>query len=534
MNRQFENSFLAKQTIKKSLSLNFRAGLNLNDNNSLNECSNEYNKRKADQKILELEEEVKQLKNTQKRSITDNPISDYKIESYEQSDNLSLDSIEFNRYYESKESNSPQNNARNSRWSIRAEDKPDHELFHCELCPTLFKHLNSLKVHKELKHNDCDEDNFKPELINSFYKCNKCEAKYKNLSKLQYHRIKAHNLKSICTKKDNPKYKKCDICNEFVENLNKHRESCEPKLQKYFEHLETLNQNEENDKDDFHDRDSKFSTLNNLNITEFFDYIIIQITSNSDSLDPALFYFFLILFGLRPTKFIKIKKSNIKLLDEYFIELKFICKFGTEVKHVFKINQILIIDRIKFKLNNMNTNDYFFFKELKEDTTAKENIVRNFGFDFNQSYTNPRFFRYLRASIEFHNSIHTIKERIKDNILLKNKLISNISQSSSSTLKIMENVKALLCHKVLKSSIYYVDDRIFYSFFKYLIGDKCAKETYLKVYQITFRGNQIINENHWAFQEPPNLYCFNQLSDIITDSNEKLLAKTTWIKSLFH
>ena len=68
MNRQFENSFLAKQTIKKSLSLNFRAGLNLNDNNSLNECSNEYNKRKADQKILELEEEVKQLKNTQKTS----------------------------------------------------------------------------------------------------------------------------------------------------------------------------------------------------------------------------------------------------------------------------------------------------------------------------------------------------------------------------------------------------------------------------------------------------------------------------------
>ena len=95
-------------------------------------------------------------------------------------------------------------------------------------------------------------------------------------------------------------------------------------------------------------------------------------------------------------------------------------------------------------------------------------------------------------------------------------------------------MKNLFCHNDLKSSIYYVDDRLFYKFLKEIIGETSAKKTYLQAYQRTFGGKQINIENHWAFEEPINLYGVKQLPDIITSSLGTQKLKIKWMQSLFH
>ena len=525
MSKLVESSYLSEQKIKKSLSLNFNDGLNLVEKNLIKHLKYELEKSNESKRLCILD------------SI------DVILENYAEESDTDIDNAYDSNPFSSCEDDS-------DRDEDRDEDDPEttfastklkkisfgisNSKEYCELCICLFKSKSIKTNHVLLFHTECEEDDYQPDKLNNYFNCNKCEVKVRDKKSLVLHRIKAHRLKTKSNfVYDSKIHQKCDICKEYFSktNMARHQKSCELYRQNYLENLEEIKRNEF---DSNLNREQRFELINSLNISEFFNFNLSNIFSNdlgSITLDVSLFYMFLCLLGLRPSAFLFIKRIHIQFIEDDFLNLNFKCKFGVIIKQKFKINNFKIIQKLKSKLEILNDNDFFFLNSLKEPE-EKIQAITSYGSSFDSKYRNPRIFRSLRACIEYQTTLELIASILKATPSKKADLIRNLNLSKHASLN---GVKNLLCHEQTSSTLYYIDDRLFYRFLRENLGEVFAIKIYKKSYKIVNERKSTKKDVSidWAFHEPANLYEFKELKEILTFSTETVNEKDCFINKLF-
>ena len=261
--------------------------------------------------------------------------------------------------------------------SSETEQKFKGVRYACDECDANYSTKYSLKDHKDLQHLECDLDEYVAKPINGKYACNRCSVTLREPRALHLHRIRMHNLKSTQTinslKKrsnaaSNPKTKQCNKCGLFVVNIPRHLENCENMInEKKMKANSIMNSSENRTFYEFN-REEKFDFLNNSNIFEFLLSILNDIRDNTigDILDLSLYFYFLIILGLRPGAtgknkgFLSIRFKNIILLKN-LLKLDFKCKTGYRIKHIIHIKDSSVTEKISLKLNSLGDQSDFFF-----------------------------------------------------------------------------------------------------------------------------------------------------------------------------
>ena len=159
----------------------------------------------------------------------------------------------------------------------------------------------------------------------------------------------------------------------------------------------------------------------------------------------------------------------------------------------------------------------------------------------------PRMFRYFRGTIEFQKTIKYLevlmqKDPAKKKVLIENLIRLLVSKDKAGIIpKIISNVRSLLCHERFGSSFHYIDDRIFYNFFKSLVGEETAKKLYFHSYKyiITNRTNDLNEYNffkldeYWAFNEFEYKYACFDFSNFFSFNEERIINNNVTLNKIF-
>ena len=304
-------------------------------------------------------------------------------------------------------------------------------------------------------------------------------------------------------------------------------------------------------------REEKFDFLNNSNIFEFLYSIVKDIKENMTGsvLDLALYYYFLIILGLRPGAtgknkgFLSIKLKNITVLKNCnnIIKLNFKCKTGGyRIKHILNIKDSSVAEKISLKLNlPVSQDDYFFLNELKGQYKRMLKVT-SYCVAYNKLFI-PKMFRFFRGTIEFHKTLKYLEDLMQKDLAKKQALVENLNKLLVSKDKagimptIVSHVKSLLCHEKFGSSFHYVDDRIFYKFLRDLVGEDAAKKLYFHSYKniIATKTNDLNEfnffklENHWAFNEFEYNYSSFDLENFYSFSEERMIKNYKNLNNIF-
>ena len=435
----------------------------------------------------------------------------------------------------------------------------------CDECDANYGNKYGLKDHKDVQHLECDLDDYVAVPINGKYACNKCSMTLREPRTLDLHRIRMHNLKSTKTinslKKrsnaaKNPNTKQCKICGLFVVDVPRHLQSCAKMIDEKNKKVDNIMNSSACRTFYEFSREEKFDFLNKSNIFEFLFSILKDIKENMTGsvLDLALYYYFLIILGLRPGAsgknkgFLSIKLKNITVLKNFnnIIKLNFKCKTGYRIKHILNIKDSFVAQKIALKLNSPgNQKDYFFLNNLKGQYKRMLKVT-SYCVAYNKMFI-PKMFRFFRGTIEFHKTLKYLEELMQQDPTKKQALIENLKKLLVSRDKagimptIVSHVKSLLCHEKFGSSFHYVDDRIFYKFLRVLVGEDAAKKLYFHSYKniIATKTNDLNEsnffklENYWAFNEFEYNYASFDLQNFYSFSEERMIKSYNNLNNIF-